>query len=164
MVIEDRQPAIGLTCVVRVQRAFVPKLDLCFAHWLDQDSRRPVEALSQVAYSVRADRTWAEVEAAIGSLRGRRFFGTFDPATHEYRVCVQWREGDEAGALGLELGAIPGGRYACERLEGAPPAVYRLIQPAFKRLAASGDDRDPSRPSIEFYRRHDVIELLLPLV
>ena len=109
-------------------------------------------------------RTWAEVEAAIGSLRGRRFFGTFDPATHEYRVCVQCREGDEADALGLELGTIPGGRYACERLEGAPPAVYRLIQPTFKRLAASRADRDPSRPSIEFYRRHDVIELLLPVV
>jgi hypothetical protein len=33
-------------------------------------------------------RTWAEVEGAIGSLRGRKFYGVFDPTTNEYRsVC-----------------------------------------------------------------------------
>jgi hypothetical protein len=36
-----------------------------------------------------------------------------------------------------------------------------LIQPAFERLAKR-PDRDLSRPEIEFYRRHDVIDLLLP--
>ena len=108
-------------------------------------------------------RTWSEVEAAIGSLRGRKFYGTFDPATHEYRVCVQWRDGDDAHALGLEEGTLPGGRYARERLRGEPPAVYRLIRPTFERHATRAD-RDPSRPSIEFYRRHDLIDLLLPVV
>src|SRR5947199_9337051 len=39
-------------------------------------------------------RTWAEVEAAVGSLRGRKFYGVFDPDAKEYRVCVQWQEGD----------------------------------------------------------------------
>jgi DNA gyrase inhibitor GyrI len=107
-------------------------------------------------------RTWAELEAAVGSLRGRRFYGVFDPETSEYRACVQWREGDDAVALGLEDGSLPGGRYARERLEGQPPAVYRLIQPTFQRLAQRSD-RDPSRPEIEFYRRHDVIDLLLPV-
>jgi hypothetical protein len=107
-------------------------------------------------------RTWAEVENAVGSLRGRKFYGVFDPATKEYRVCVQWQEGDDAEALGLEDGAIPGGRYARERLQGEPPAVYGLIQPTFERLAQR-PDRDPSRPEIEFYRRHDLIDLLLPV-
>jgi hypothetical protein len=107
-------------------------------------------------------RTWAEVEAAIGSLRGRKFYGVFDTATNEYRVCVQWREGDDAEALGLEDGALPGGRYARDRLQGDPPAVYALIQPTFERLAQRRD-RDPSRPEIEFYRRHDLIDLLLPV-
>jgi hypothetical protein len=51
-------------------------------------------------------RTWAEVEAAIGQLRGRKFFGVFDPGTNEYRVCVQWCDGDDAEALGLEDGAV----------------------------------------------------------
>jgi hypothetical protein len=30
----------------------------------------------------------------------------FDPETKESRVCVQWQDFDEAGALGLEDGAI----------------------------------------------------------
>jgi hypothetical protein len=37
-----------------------------------------------------------------------------------------------------------------------------LIQPTFERLAER-PDRDPSRPEIEFYRRHDLIELLFPV-
>ena len=107
-------------------------------------------------------RTWAAVEDTIGRLRGRRFYGAFDPETNEYRVCVQWREGDDAKALGLEDGALPGGGYARERLQGEPPAVYALIKPTFVRLARR-PDRDPSRPEIEFYRRHDLIDLLLPV-
>jgi hypothetical protein len=107
-------------------------------------------------------RGWAEVDEAVGSLRGRKFYGVFDEADGEYRVCVQLREGDDADALGLETGMLPGGRYAQVRLQGDPPAVYELIAPTFKRLAAR-PDRDPSRPEIEFYRRHDVIDLLLPV-
>jgi hypothetical protein len=107
-------------------------------------------------------RTWAEVEAAVGSLRGRTFYGTFDPVTNEYRVCVQWQDGDDAGVLTMEDGTLPGGRYVRERLQGDPPAVYRLIQPTFESLATR-PDRDRSRPEIEFYRRHDVVDLLLPI-
>jgi hypothetical protein len=108
-------------------------------------------------------RTWAEVEAAVGSLKGRKFYGAFNVATGEYWVCVQQREGDDPGALDLERGMLPGGRYARERLEGDPPAVYGLIAPTFDRLAEQRSDQDGSRPSIEFYRRHDVIDLLLPI-
>jgi hypothetical protein len=107
-------------------------------------------------------RTWAEDEAAVGSLRGRKFYDVVGPETNEYRVCVQWRAGDDAETVGLEDGSLPGGRYARERLEGQPPAVYGLIHPTFERLAQR-PDRDPSRPEIEFYRRHDLIELLLPV-
>lgn len=108
-------------------------------------------------------RTWADVEAAIGSRRGRKFYGVFDPETKEYRVCVQWQDGDDADALGLDDGTLAGGRYVRERLEGQPPAVYRLIKPTMERLAGR-PDKDPSRSEIEFYRRHDVIDLLVPVV
>ena len=96
-------------------------------------------------------------------VRVRKFYGTFDPETREYRVCVQWREGDDPDSLGLEDGTIAGGRYARERLEGQPPALYGLIRPTFERLAKRRD-HDPSRVSVEFYRRHDAIDLLLPVV
>ena len=104
-------------------------------------------------------RAWSEVEAALGSLRGRKFYGSFDPNGNDYSVCGEVTEGDDADALGLEQGTLPGGRYARERLEGEPPALYRLIRPTFERLEKR-PDRDPTRPQIEFYRRHDVIDLL----
>jgi DNA gyrase inhibitor GyrI len=110
---------------------------------------------------------WAELEQAVGSLRGRKFYGVFydkplldDRA--EYHVCVEVRNDDDPVKLGLEVGTIPGGRYARTRLEGEPPAVYRLIAPTFKKLGER-PDRDSRRPDIEFYRRHDVIDLLLPV-
>jgi len=106
-------------------------------------------------------RGFAAVEAAIGGPRGRKFYGAFDDAG-EYRVCVKLREGDAPVDLGLETGTLPGGRYALVRLQGEPPGVYERIAPTFERLSMR-PDRDPSRPGIEFYRRYDVIDLLLPV-
>jgi hypothetical protein len=106
-------------------------------------------------------RAWAELEAAVG-LRGRKFFGTFQPSKGEYRVCVQLREDDDPDALGLKVGTLPDGRYLRLRLEGEPPAVYERIAPSFEALMQQADP-DPARPSIEFYRRRDVIGLLLPV-
>jgi hypothetical protein len=103
----------------------------------------------------------AEVEQAVG-LRGRKYFGAFDLDGSEYRVCVQIHDGDEPDAFGLEVGELPGGRYARVRLEGEPPGVYDLIGPTFEQLAGRAD-RDISRPGIEFYRRETVIDLLLPI-
>ena len=113
-------------------------------------------------------RGWAEFEQALGSLRGRKFYGAADTGAfqghgeREYRMCVQLRDDDNPAALGLEVGTLPGGRYARVRLEGEPPAVYRLIGPSFERLAKR-PDCDSSRPVIEFYRRHDTIDLLQPV-
>ena len=101
-----------------------------------------------------------EVEDAVG-LRGRKYYGAFD-GDGEYRVCVELREGDDPQALGFEVGSLPGGRYARERLTGEPPGLYELIGPTFERLSLR-PDRDPSRPGIEFYRRRDVVDLLLPV-
>jgi len=103
----------------------------------------------------------AEVEEAVG-LRGRKYYGAFDNEG-EYRVCVQLREGDDPQALGFEVGTLAGGRYARLRLSGKPPGIYDLIGPTFKRLSER-PDRDPARPGIEFYRRQDVIDLLLPVL
>jgi DNA gyrase inhibitor GyrI len=96
-------------------------------------------------------------------LKGRKFYGAFNVTTGEYWVCVQLRDGDAPEALGFEEGTLAGGRYARERLEGVPPAVYGPVKPTFDRLAEQHPDEDVSRPSIEFYRRQDVIDLLLPV-
>ncbi len=107
-------------------------------------------------------RAWSELEATVGSLRGRKFFGAFDEATGEYRTCTQLREDDDPVSLALETGTLPGGPYLRERLKGEPPEIYDRIGPTFDRLLQQAAC-DETRPSIEFYRSRDVIDLLLPV-
>src|SRR4051794_41191369 len=104
-------------------------------------------------------RAWDELEALI-PLRGRHFYGAFDPVANEYRACVEVREGDELDS-GLESGTLPGGRYLRARLRGEPPAVYERIGPTFDALTRNTKP-DTGRPSLEHQRRHAGIELLPP--
>jgi hypothetical protein len=101
------------------------------------------------------------LEELVGT-RGRRFFGAFYPQAKEYRACVQLQEDDDPSALGLETGTLPGGRYLRQRLRGEGPALYERIGPTFEEMLTQVSS-DESRPSIEFYRRHDEIDLLLPV-
>ena len=110
-----------------------------------------------------AQRAFRELESQLGSLRGRHFFGVFNPASSEYLACVQTRDGDDADALGLEQTVIRGGAYLRTTITGQPPAVYAQIGPAFEELETQ-EPPDPTRPLIEFYRRHDEIDLLVPVV
>jgi hypothetical protein len=107
-------------------------------------------------------RAWAAFETAVG-LRGRKFYGAFDPLTDTYSVCAVLRADDDPAAFGAERGTLPGGRYACVRLQGEPPAVYEHIGPTAQRLAQRAD-ADRTRPTLEYYRRHDVIDVLVPVV
>jgi hypothetical protein len=106
-------------------------------------------------------RAWAEFEAEVG-LKGRKFFGAFDNKAREYRVCAQLRDGDDPEQLGFEVGTLPGGTYLHARLQGEPPAVYDKIPSTVRELVKQAAV-DASRPTIEFYRSRDVIDLLLPI-
>lgn len=106
-------------------------------------------------------RGWARLEELVGT-RGRKFYGALDLPTGEYRVCVELKANDDPVALGLETGVLPGGRYLRARLVGEPPAVYDRIGPAFNHLERVVPP-DPTRPEIEFYRKRDEIDLLLPI-
>ena len=103
-----------------------------------------------------------QLEARLGSTRQRKFFGAFEPGSGDYRACVGRRDDDDPAALGLETDVLPGGSYLRARLRGEPPAVYERIGPTFVEMAKSAPG-DSSRPSIEFYRRSDEIDLLLPV-
>jgi hypothetical protein len=105
-------------------------------------------------------RAWDELEAVV-ALRGRHFYGAFDPAAEDYRACVEVREGDEL-VPGLESGTLPGGLYLRARLRGDPPGVYERIGSTFEELTRHTKP-DETRPSLEYYRRHDEIDLLLPI-
>jgi len=125
--------------------------------------RRPVQIMFlRTEDSVPAIQLgWDRLESLV-PLRGRKFYGAFDPQTNEYWVCTELKDGDEPGALGLESGTLPGGRFVRARLQGEPPAVYGEIAPAFKALIRSTTP-DRSRPQIEFYRQRDEIDCLLPV-
>ena len=103
-------------------------------------------------------RAWSELESIV-ELHGRRFYGAYYPSEREYRACVELRESDQPVA-GIPTGTLPGGHYLRERLTGEPPAVYERIRPTFEELVQHADP-DPSRPSLELYRRRDEIDLLL---
>lgn len=106
----------------------------------------------------------AQLEQALPSLQGRHFYGYFDFANHRYVACVDRRDDDDAAALGLLVGELPGGVYLRARLKGEPPAVYAQIGPTFDQLAeAAGDTADRTRPWLEFYRREDEVDVLLPV-
>jgi hypothetical protein len=106
-------------------------------------------------------RAWNELEAVV-ALRGRHFYGAYDPISDDYRACVEVRDGDELVA-GLENSTLPGGRYVRARLRGEPPRIYERIKPTFDELIGQARP-DESRPSLEHYRRHDEIDLLLPIL
>jgi len=106
-------------------------------------------------------RAWDELERVV-DLHGRHFYGAFDPVANDYRACVEVRDGDEL-VHGLESGTLPGGRYLRARLRGEPPEVYGRIGPTFEQLEQAGT-QDKSRPSLEWYRRYDEIDVLLPIL
>jgi hypothetical protein len=104
---------------------------------------------------------WNELEAAV-ALRGRHFYGAYDPVAGDYRACVEVREGG-AVVPSLESGTLPGGRYLRARLRGEPPGLYERIKPTFDAMIEQAQP-DASRPSLEHYRRHDEVDLLAPIL
>ena len=105
-------------------------------------------------------RAWDQLEAVV-DLRCRHFYGAFDPVADDYRACVEMRDGDDF-VPSLESGTLPGGRYLRARLRGEPPAVYGQIGPTFEEMMREAK-ADTSRPGLEYYRRRDEIDLLLPI-
>lgn len=106
-----------------------------------------------------APAAFEEIEAAIGSLRGRRFFATYDG--DEYRACVAVQDGDDPKTLDLATGRIPGGEYERTRLADWQKHIDE-IAPTFETMAAATEP-DWTRPCIESYRSSNELLLLLPV-
>ncbi len=104
---------------------------------------------------------WPRFEQLVG-LRSRKMYALVDLVAGTYSTCTPIRNGDDPEKLGLHRGALPGGSYRRGRLRGEPPDLYRSIGPGFDELEAAGD-ADRTRPLVEFYKRHDQIELWVPV-
>ncbi len=106
------------------------------------------------------------VEEKLGhKLTGRKCYGvsTEDEKGLHYRACVAIQEGDDPASLGLEVSKIPGGKYAKDRIR---PWDYKkdvpLLIEKFEKMSKEHEP-DKTRPSVEFYRRHDDLILYLPI-
>jgi hypothetical protein len=102
---------------------------------------------------------FAELEAALRSLRGRRFYRDRDPKDRRYVACALRRDHDD-------LPGFDGGILLCG-LRPNPPArgrmeLYEQIGPTFDRVAAS-IAVGPSRPWLEHYRSKGEVDVLVPI-
>ncbi len=104
---------------------------------------------------------WPRFENLVG-LRGRRMYAMVDTAAASYAACTPIRADDDPAGFGLDTGVLPGGWYLSARIIGEPPELYDRIGPAMRALAALATV-DPDRPLVEYYRRHDQIELWVPV-
>jgi hypothetical protein len=107
-----------------------------------------------------AGAAFSELGAALPSLKGRRFFGYYEPGSRRYVACVTAR-GHEV--LELESQTLPGGAYARTRLRGEPPELYARIGETFEQVAKSVTV-DASRPWLEHYRRENEVDVLVPVL
>lgn len=105
---------------------------------------------------------WPRFEGLVG-LRGRRMYAMVDTRAGTYAACTPVKEGDDPARLGLHTAELPGGWYLRARIIGDPPGVYERIGPAMQALTALAAPADSCRPLIEYYRRHDEIELWVPV-
>ena len=111
-----------------------------------------------------AMKAFDRLEKALGDIKGRKFYGYYDPEQREYRACVAIKDGDDPEKKGLTRATLPGGKYVRARLKGEPPELYRRIGPAFDDLGNINETKDFMRPYIEFYRARDEVELLVPIL
>lgn len=106
-------------------------------------------------------RLWPRFEQLVG-VRGRKMYAMVDTAADTYATCTPVLDRDDPAALGLRTGLLPGGWYLRGRISGEPPALYDRIGPAMQALRARVT-AEPGRPLVEFYRRHDQVELWVPV-
>jgi hypothetical protein len=108
-------------------------------------------------------RLWPVFEELVG-VRGRQKFAMVDTSLDSYATCTTIRPDDDPAELGVETGTLPGGAYLRGRLSGPAPGIYDHIGPGMAELiTVAGDDLDQGRPLIEYYRRHDKVDLLVPV-
>lgn len=123
----------------------------------------PVMYLVAEGGTAGARDAFKRLEGKLPSLRGRKFYGTFQPVTGEYRACVALEPGDEPDRMGLTRGVIPGGLYAREKMKDWMSRIDDIGR-TFTALSERQRDRvDTTRPSVEFYRSQNDLILLLPI-
>jgi hypothetical protein len=123
----------------------------------------PVMYLETRDLSNQIPTTFNDLESRLDTLQSRKFYGTFNDMDGIYQACVAIQEGDDPTSLGLKVGVIAGGLYARAKVMDWAKNVKKIGE-QFEQLAEDYKGRiDNTRPSIEFYRRHNEVICLLPI-
>jgi hypothetical protein len=106
---------------------------------------------------------WHTLESKLSTLKGRKFYGlSYSNASESaYYAGVAPLHAEEGAALGFPSLLLQGGKYARVKLMDWPNHTEE-IPPIFDQLERAVS-RDPTRPSLEFYRSQSELHLLVPL-
>jgi hypothetical protein len=134
-----------------------------FASVPDRIERQDIVVMEQSTIDdlPRIQAIWPAFEKLVG-LRGRKMYARADLTANTYTVCTPVSGDDDPDQLGLQLGTLLGGWYLRGRLVGKPPQIYGSIGDGMTELRGLAP-ADHSRPLVEFYRRHNEIELWVPI-
>jgi len=80
-----------------------------------------------------------------------------------HAACTLVKIEDDPAHFGLDVGALPGGWHLRARIAGDPPSLHERIGQSMQALGTLAPSADASRPLVEYYRRHDAIELWVPV-
>ncbi len=100
-----------------------------------------------------------KLEAAMPSMKGRKFYGTFYKGV--YKACAAVRDDDDPSAIGLPTETIPGGKYVSGKMDNWQEQIGNIgnwFMDMTKKV-----NWDESRPSIEFYRSMTELIMYLPV-
>jgi hypothetical protein len=106
-----------------------------------------------------ADEAFGKLESCLPTMRGRKFYGVYDVQKNIYRACVMKLSGEQ---LSIEDWTIPGGEYVrtiISHWNHDPSVIASIFHEVAKKYTV-----DPTRPSIEYYRRFDEPHLFLPVL
>lgn len=119
-----------------------------------------VESGSGIAGSAEA---FSKLEKPLPTLKGRKFYGTYDCENGIYRACIKLEiENDKPKEWGFKITNIPGGKYVKDKIMDWV-GKENLIGKIFTKLSKN-NLVDESRPSIEFYRSQRELILYLPVI
>jgi hypothetical protein len=108
--------------------------------------------------------SFAALESKVGSLKGRKFFGYYNPETEEYRACVALTDADKDDSFGgLAKWTVAAGNYVYEKLEKWNDNKNRIGPTIEKLIRDNSGQFDPSRPVLEYYKTMDELRLLVPI-
>jgi hypothetical protein len=108
-----------------------------------------------------ASEAFDRLESRFPSLKGRKFYGTFQRPSGPYRACTAIGPNDDVPALGLETWVIPGGKYSRRKLTDWQARIPEIGK-AFQSMAKEAEP-DPNRPCVEFYRSGKELVMYFPV-